>query len=304
MIEPRDRRAAAKRLDIKVVRTNCEAHRSGVSVIAFHVHSLLFVPGSRSDRVVKAAESSADAICIDLEDAVAEDDKESTRASVLQMLASRDGRRTSLRINGLRTLHGLRDLISIAEAGVSLAAIFVPMCESVAEIEIVRATLPDMTICPLIETIAGLDAASAIAGAAGVGAVMLGGADLAAEMGVELGWEPLLHARSRLVMACAAAGVPAIDVPWIVLDDMEGLENEARAAKALGFTGKAAIHPNQVIAINTAFRPSDSERKEAREALASYAAAGGRAVRHNGRMLEAPIVQRYRQILGQEKGNA
>ena len=172
------------------------------------------------------------------------------------------------------------------------------MVEAAAELEIVRAALGDVPLIPLIETIAGLAAAPLVAKAHGVAAVMLGGADLAAELGVALAWEPLLMARAQLVAACAAAGVPAIDVPWTVLDDDAGLAAEAARAKALGFAGKAAIHPRQVAAIEATFRPSAAEREEASAALAAFADAGGAAVRFRGRMLEAPLMARYRRLAG------
>lgn len=131
---------------------------------------------------------------------------------------------------------------------------------------------------------------------------MLGGADLSAELGVKLEWEPMLVARGQFVMACAGAGVPAIDAPFLSLEDPDGLAEESRRARAMGFAGKAAIHPNQLAPIHSGFRPSDAERAEAEEALAAYATAGG-AIRHKGRMLEAPIVRRYRQLLGQERAD-
>ena len=272
--------------------------------IAFLVHSLLFVPGSRPDRVAKAAATDADAICIDLEDAVGEADKDMARSAAVEALGSLELGRTTVRINGLRTRHAARDLVALADAQARPAAVFLPMCESTTEVAIVRGALPDMTVCPLVETVAGLRAAPAIAAADGVGAVMLGGADLSAQLGVRLEWEPMLVARGTFVMACAEAGVPAIDVPFIDLEDTAGLEAESRRARAMGFAGKAAIHPNQLAPIHSGFRPTDAERAEAEEALAAYEAGGGRAIRHAGRMLEAPIVRRYQQLLGRETANA
>lgn len=272
--------------------------------ITFLVHSLLFVPGSRPDRVAKALVTDADAVCIDLEDAVGEDDKAAARGHAVDALGSSDLARTAIRINGLRTPHAVRDLVALADAARHPAAVFLPMCESAAEVAVVRGALPGVTVCPLVETIVGLRAAAAIAGAHGVGAVMLGGADLSADLGVALAWEPMLVARGQFVMACAEAQVPAIDVPFIDLEDADGLAEEARRAKAIGFAGKAAIHPNQLAPIHAGFRPTDGERAEAEEALAVFAAHGGRAIRHNGRMLEAPIVRRYQQILGRETANA
>ena len=262
------------------------------------IHSLLFVPGSRPDRIVKALATDADMVCIDLEDAVGEGDKDVARHHATAALASGDLSRTAIRVNGLRTPHAVRDLVALADADRRPTAVFLPMCESAAEVAAVRGALPGMTVCPLVETIAGLHAAPTIAAAEGVGAVMLGGADLSADLGVDLKWEPMLVARGQFVIACAGAGVPAIDAPFIDLEDQAGLEEEARRAGAMGFAGKAAVHPNQLPPIHAGLRPSDELRAEAAEALAVYAANGGRAIRHRGRMLEAPIVRRYRRILG------
>jgi citrate lyase beta subunit len=129
---------------------------------------------------------------------------------------------------------------------------------------------------------------------------MFGGADFSGELGVALAWEPLLAARSALVLACAEARVPVIDVPFINLDSVEGLAEECERAKALGFAAKAAIHPTQIPAIETTFTPSAAEVAEAEAALAAYAAAGGKAIRYKGKMLEAPLVKRYRAVLSRK----
>ena len=148
-----------------------------------------------------------------------------------------------------------------------------------------------------------IDRAMAIAQSSQVAAVMFGGADFAGELGVALAWEPLLAARGALILACAEARVAAIDVPFVALDDKEGLADECRRAKALGFSAKAAIHPAQVATIEATFAPSAADVREAEEALAAYRDGGERAIRFKGRMLEAPLVKRYRAIL-EKQGNS
>lgn len=254
--------------------------------------SMLFVPGSRPDRIGKALASDADIVCVDLEDAVPAADKAEARAAAIAAV----GPRVAIRINAVTTAAGLADLLALAEAPVLPVLLFVPKVESTGELAVVRGVLPTARLAPLIETPAGLRHAFAIASAPGVAAVMFGGADLAAELGVALAWEPLLHARQALVMASAEAGVPAIDVPWVTLDDADGLTDQARRAHALGFQAKAAIHPAQLGAIHAAFRPSPALLAEAHAALAAHDAAGGGAIRFNGRMLEAPFVRRYARI--------
>ncbi len=204
----------------------------------------------------------------------------------------------ALRINGVATRAGLADLLALGDGAHPPAWLLVPMVEGPRDLAIVRAVLGDgVALIPLVETVAGLRAAGEIAAAPSVAAVLFGAADLAAELGVALEWEPLLTARSMLAMACAGARVPAIDVPFLGLEDDQGLAAECARAKALGFSGKAAIHPRQVAAINAAFGPSAEALAEAHEALAAFQAGGGAAIRFRGRMLEAPIVARYRRLL-------
>lgn len=265
----------------------------------FAASSILFVPGSRADRIDKALSSAADLVCIDLEDAVAAGDKDSARASVLGALPGYDHARAAVRINGMMTRHGIKDLIALAEADHVPAWLFVPMVEQVSEIAQVARVLDNSAIgfIPLIETVAGLRNAHRIAAQPGVVAMMFGGGDFSAQLGVDLAFDPLLVARGQFIMGCADAGVPAIDVPFIRLDDAAGLADECRKVRALGFAAKAAIHPGQVEAINTAFGADEAALEEARAAISVYEAAGGMAIRHNGRMLEAPIVARMRAML-------
>ncbi len=259
--------------------------------------NFLFVPGNRPERYAKALASGADLVCIDLEDSVPADEKDSARSEALSATAAHDEGRLALRINGLRTAAGLTDILAVAASPMP-DYLFVPMVESAAEIEILLNVLGEgIAFVPLIESVKGLRAAHEIAVSPGVAAIMFGGGDFAGELGVKLEWEPLLHARSELVMACAAANIRAIDVPYIVLENEAGLVEECARAKALGFHAKAAIHPRQIDAINAAMRPSVAEIDEARAAIAAFDAGGGAAIRFQGKMLEAPLVRRYRQIL-------
>ncbi len=259
--------------------------------------SLLFVPGSAPARFAKALASDADIVCIDLEDAVAADDKAAARAAAIAAI----GDRVAIRINGVTTDEGLADLRALAAAPALPALLLLPKVEAAAEIAVARRHLPDASCVPLIETARGLRLAHEIGQAPGVVAMMFGGGDLSGELGVALAWEPLAVARGLFILACAEAGVPAIDVPWIVLDDAAGLADEAQRAQAIGFQAKAAIHPAQLEAIHAAMRPSPDLVEEAHAALAAYQAAGGRVIRHQGRMLEAPIIRRYGRIINMAK---
>lgn len=259
--------------------------------------NFLFVPGNRPERYAKALASGADLVCIDLEDSVPAGEKDSARGDALAAIAAHDEGRLALRINGLRTVAGLADIAALAASRMP-DYLFVPMVESAAEMEILCSILGEGTaFVPLIESVNGLRAAHDIATSAGVAAIMFGGGDFAGELGVKLEWEPLLHARSELAMACAAANIRAVDVPYINLENEAGLADECAKAKALGFHAKAAIHPRQIDPINAAMRPSAAEVEEARAAIATFDAGGGAAIRFQGKMLEAPLIRRYRQIM-------
>jgi (S)-citramalyl-CoA lyase len=259
------------------------------------LQSMLFVPGSRPDRFAKALASGADCVCIDLEDSVPDGGKAEARAVSLSALGDR---RFALRINPLTTRDGLADLLALG-GGVCPSLLFIPKVESAHEIHIAREVIgrADIGFVPLIESVKGLAAAAEIAHAPQVAMLMFGGADLAADLGVDMAWEPLLHARSSFVMACAGAGIGAIDVPYIQLDNPAGLVEEAARAKALGFTAKSAIHPSHIEVIHDIFRPTEDAIAEAFAARAAFEAAGGAAVKFNGRMLEAPMMRRFEQII-------
>ncbi len=261
------------------------------------MQSLLFVPGNRSERFAKALASGADCVCIDLEDAVPTEEKQSARVAAIAAIPT--DKRIAVRINGLRTKAGVQDLLALAEADAKPALILLPMCESPTEITIAGSVLGDESVgfVPLIETVNGINAARRIAAAPRVSGLMFGGADFSSQLGIAMAWEPLLAARSAIVMAAAAEACIAIDVPFIDISDAHGLQREAERSKAMGFAAKAAIHPDQVAAIHRAFRPSAEDIAEAQEAVAAFEAADGAAVKFRGRMLEAPFMARYRKIL-------
>ncbi len=267
----------------------------------FAANSLLFVPGSRPDRFVRARAGGAGVTIIDLEDAVAAGDKATARAAAMEAICVAPAG-WALRINALTTAAGIADLAALSEAEILPHILLLPMVESPTECEIVARVLrercPDLV--PLIETPRALRHALAIAQAPRVAAVMFGGGDFAGELGVTLAWEPMLAARQAVVLACAEARVPAIDVPYLSLDDPTGLAEECARARALGFGAKAAIHPAQVVAIEQAFAPSAAEVAEAEEAIAAYLAGGERAIRYKGKMLEAPVVKRFRAVLSRK----
>jgi citrate lyase beta subunit len=260
----------------------------------------LFVPATDARRVDKALASAAHAVIVDLEDAVAEADKDAARRLVAERLrAPRGGGEAQLvRINGLDTAHARADLEALD--GLALDGVVVPK----AEPQPLQGLPPSgPPVVALVETAIGLRRAFETATRPRVAKLMLGVVDLALELGATPGPEgrELLHARSALVVDSVAAGLGGtIDGPCTAIGDERALREETAAAKALGFTAKACIHPAQLAVVHDVFAPSVDELEQARRivAAADEAAAGGRgAVAVDGQMVDAPVVARARRLL-------
>ena len=248
-------------------------HKPRSSILS--LKSWLFTPATKADRFGRSAEVHADALIIDLEDAVALLDKQKARAAALQYLAQpAQGRLPcALRINAPVTRTGIEDLHSLLESSAAPDYIILPKCDSPAFVRMVRTLLDqagkETEIIALIESAKAVEALPDIVGSeVRPAALMFGAADMEADLGAKTGWEPLLFVRSRIVQVAASAGIVAVDSPFFGIADLEGLKKETTAARDLGFHGKAAIHPKQVSVINDVFLPSDEEVAKARQILA------------------------------------
>ena len=150
----------------------------------------------------------------------------------------------------------------------------------------------------IIETNAGLEAAHDIAHcSARIDAMFFGGVDMAAELGCRNAWEPLLYARSRVVHAAASAGLDVIDVPYLDLQDPQGMERAAIQARDLGFCGKGAVHPKQIAALNAVFTPSAERIAQARRIIAEFEAADTGLVVIDGKLIEKPVLREMHRIV-------
>jgi len=261
--------------------------------------SILFVPGSRSDRFGKAVASGVDAVCIDLEDAVSTSAKNEARVAALNYLSKPHEGAVGLRINGMRTIEGLKDCAALIESQARPVFVLLPKIKSADEIEQVKELLGEGSppVWALIETPAALFKIDEIAIAVGAdGGLMFGGADMSASFGSDMGWDALYFTRAAIIAASAAAGCQTMDVPWLNVLDIDGMAAETRRVKAMGFTGRAAIHPSHVAPINEIFTPSAAEIKSAQEKLAAYDAAGG-VLLHEGSLVEKPVLAAARRVL-------
>jgi citrate lyase beta subunit len=260
--------------------------------------AILFVPGNRSDRFDKALASGAPGIIIDLEDAVAPAEKTSARAGVLSWFGGRPpgaAVAAGVRINHCATRPGILDLAGLVESDRRPDFIVLPKVESAFEVTLVARLLPDVPLFCTIESATGLHAAFDIARASpNVAGLGFGGVDLAADLRCETSWDALYHARGTVIQAAASASVAALDVPYINLATDAGLHDDCLRAKAMGFTGKFAIHPKHVAGILSAFAPTAAEIERAQKILRAAESAAGRA---GDGMIDEAVLRSARRIL-------
>jgi (S)-citramalyl-CoA lyase len=258
--------------------------------------SFLFTPGSRPDRFAKAAATGAEALILDLEDAVAPADKAAARAHVVAFLANRTGiaQRIVVRINPLDQIDGLEDLAALARLDHQPDYVLLPKVEEPAQLTAVARVLRTAHVAALIESARGVAMAAQIARAdAPIGFLMFGAADYAADLGQEVGTFRPDHARAGVVNAAAAGGTVAVDSPFFAIDRPDALADDCRAGRAMGFHGKAAIHPAQIAAIDAAYAPTDDERRRARRII--DAAPDGVGVL-DGKMIDVAMVRWARRL--------
>jgi citrate lyase subunit beta/citryl-CoA lyase len=256
--------------------------------------SLLFVPASRPDRFDKALAAGADAVVIDLEDAVAPADKEQARRSLADWLAP--GHPVIVRVNGAGTDWFADDLALCARPGV--AAIMLPKAECVADLAAV-ARAGATALLPLIESAAGFAALAELAAAPGVQRLVFGSIDFQVDLGMRNASEDeLLFFRSQLVLASRLAGLqPPIDGVSTAIGDEERLRDDVLRARRLGFGGKLCIHPRQVASVHRHLAPDATELAWAHRVLDAAANAGGAATAVDGKMVDKPVILRAEAIL-------
>ena len=256
--------------------------------------SLLFVPGSRPERFDKALAAGADAVIVDLEDAVAPADKVSARESVRAWLLPEHA--IVVRINAAESPWFADDIALCVLPGV--AAVLLPKAERADTI----ATLMKAgakSVLPLIESAAGFAALTSIAAAPGVQRLVFGSIDFQLDLGMrEAHEDELLVFRSQIVLASRLAGLAApIDGVSTSIDDADALHTDVQRARRLGFGGKLCIHPKQVAGVHRGFAPSADELAWAQRVLAASAAAGGAAIAVDGKMVDKPVLLRAERLL-------
>ena len=275
--------------------------------------SMLFLPGNSPNILLNADFLGSDSIILDLEDAVAPTEKDAARILVRNAITSLGyTREVIVRINPVESPYWRKDLRAIipvkpdmimptkvgCAADVKIVADFITQLEKEFGME-----EGGVKMIPLIETALGVENAYEIASAdSRVTAIFLGGEDFTADMRCKRTKEgtEIFYARSRMVLAARAAGVDVYDTPWTDVEDYDGLIEDAKFAKSLGFTGKSSISPRHIPFINEVFSPTEEEIQYARDVFACIEKAkaeGKGVVSLRGKMIDAPIVARARQVL-------
>ena len=266
--------------------------------------SFIFSPGLQPDMFPKALACGTDIVCVELEDGIAPKDKATAREKGLALFATPqvdDGVERIVRINCLRTAFGLADVQAVLATDTPPPGLMLPKVVSPDEIvwldDLLTERGHDTRLHVIIETNAALEAAYDIAQASPrIDALFFGGVDMAAEIRCKNAWGPLLYARSRVVHAAAGAGIDAIDVPYLDLQDLDGMETEACLARDLGFSGKGSIHPKQIAILNRAFTPNDAAITQAKKILQAFADADTGLVVVDGKLIEKPVLREMNRI--------
>jgi citrate lyase beta subunit len=267
--------------------------------------SLLFVPGIRPERFAKAIASGADAVCIDLEDAVPPHEKAAAREAVLSFINAMPTDRAcdiGVRINPLGTEEGQNDIDAFCASAFVPDFIMVPKAVSGPDLGALPAAVgePNVPIWAVVETVEGLLNTVSIAKACSLtGGILFGGADFSAEIGTTMAWEPLLYARSRLAVEARIAPLSLLDVPYLDVANAGGLREECERVLALGYNGKACIHPGQIAIVNDVFSPSAALIEWAKRVGQAQVDSQGGAVLLDGKLLDAPVYLRAQRILQQ-----
>lgn len=255
----------------------------------------LFVPANRPERFTRALQSGADAIIIDLEDAVTATDKIVARDGLRSALAAwgKPNVPIWLRINSEQSLWFENDLKTVND--LPLTAIMLPKTENTATLAHIRKVIPQhLAIIALIETASGLANTRNIAKAAD--RLAFGSIDFSVDLGCAHSRDALLCARHELVLASRLTGLAApLDGITTAIHDETLIEDDACYASSLGFGGKMLIHPAQIIPARRGFLPSDTELQWARNILMTTENASASAV--NGEMVDAPVLARARALL-------
>src|SRR6185312_7400373 len=251
----------------------------------------LFVPGNRPDRFAKAYASGADAVIIDLEDAVPSAERAAARENVARWLSAEHP--VFIRVNGAGT-EWFRDDVSICRAP-GVAGVVLPKAERVEDVEAAGAS-----VLPIVETARGFWNLTALAHSRAVQRLMFGSIDFQIDLGIHGEGEELLFCRSQLVLVSRVAGLPApVDGITTTFDSPEPVRADTQRARRLGFGATLCLHPKQIAPVNECFGSTPEEAAWAQRVVEASSRAGGAAVSLDGEMIDRPVLARALEILEQ-----
>jgi citrate lyase subunit beta/citryl-CoA lyase len=260
------------------------------------IRSYLYVPGNRPDRFDKACAAGADAVIVDLEDAVPAAEKADARMAVSQWLSAKQP--VLVRINAMDTPWFSDDVELCSQPGV--AGMILSKAEHVDDARLQARMSETRPVLPLIETARGFADALALARTKFVQRLIFGTIDFQIDLGIQGEGEELLYFRSQLVLMSRLAGIQSpVDGVVTAIDDVERIRSETQRARRLGFGAKLVIHPRQLAAIHAGFGPSDEDIAWAKRVLAAATASKGAAVAVDGKMVDRPVIQQAEEIIAE-----
>ena len=261
----------------------------------------LFVPATRTERVPKAIAARADAVIVDLEDAVAPAEKRAARENAARGFP--DASLVLIRVNGPDT-EWFEDDLELCRA-LGARGVVVPKAETPEQLRHAASRVrPGAILLPLVETARGYARAAALCEVAGVQRLIFGSIDFQLDLGIVGDREELLYFRSGLVLTSKLAGVqPPVDGVTVDIDDLERVRADTLYARRLGFGGKLCIHPKQIAVVRACFHPSAEDLAWARRVVEAAGAAQGGAVQVDGRMVDRPVLVKAQEILRESARN-
>ena len=271
----------------------------------FSRRSFIFTPPLKINMFDKAVKSGVDIVCLELEDGIAPSDKSLARQNALQIINKKKGYNNIevlIRINSVREISGLLDITAILNNKTQPDGLLVPKIKSPEELKILDNLFTEKKLNTkfhaIIETNSGLEKAKEIAASTNrLEALFFGAVDMSAELRCQNSWSNLLYARSKVVHAAASKQLDVIDVPFLDLDNLKRMKEEATNSKNLGFTGKGAIHPKQIKILNKVFTPTLQEVKKAKNIISLFEKSRSGLVLYEGKLIEKPVLREMYRIV-------
>ena len=271
----------------------------------FSRRSFIFTPPLKINMFDNAVKSGVDIVCLELEDGIAPSDKLFARQNALKIINKKkdyNNIEVLIRINSIREIFGILDITAILNNKTQPDGLLVPKIKSPEELKILDNLFTEKKLNTkfhaIIETNSGLEKANEIAASTDrLEALFFGAVDMSAELRCQNSWNNLLYARSKVVHAAASKQLDVIDVPFLDLDNLKKMKEEATNSKNLGFTGKGAIHPKQIKTLNNVFTPSLKEVKKAKKIISLFEKSSSGLVLYEGKLIEKPVLREMYRVV-------